>query len=295
MNQRTDAANRPESTIEAAFSHAEAFDFIDLRLAFDGTAFSSSPNSPDSYGGPWEDYPCEHADFLVCFSSVYCAFQDFVKFLEAIAVGVEQCLFSWDAEGPDGCFSWQRVSSCGVGFLAVTWHSRPSFRYGVRIDGKSAVRFLYGAFREFVDGESYDPVRYERMTIGETLSLVLVEGDFGRLPAELAKLDARTAEALLRIAHLGPGERSTRGPKERHALSDCHGLVADEIARTQRLGDADSGRAWIPAEWDGWAPEKRLEEIGNILGWENVTWHGANLRETRSRLIEAWLENEVAV
>lgn len=65
MNQRADAGNRPASTIDAAFSHAEAFDFIDLRIAFDGTVFSSSPISANTYDGPWEDIPCEHADFVV--------------------------------------------------------------------------------------------------------------------------------------------------------------------------------------------------------------------------------------
>lgn len=58
MNQRADAGNRPASTIEAAFSHAEAFDFIDLRIAFDGIVFSSSPISANTYDGPWEDITC---------------------------------------------------------------------------------------------------------------------------------------------------------------------------------------------------------------------------------------------
>lgn len=103
MNHPADTGPLPACTIEAAFSHAEAFDFIDLRIAFDGMAFSSSPVSSNTYDGPWEDIPCEHADFLIYFSSVFCAFRDFVKFLEAIAVGVEQCQFYWEAEGPDGC------------------------------------------------------------------------------------------------------------------------------------------------------------------------------------------------
>lgn len=294
MNQHENAGPRPASTIEVAFSHAEAFDFIDLRLAFDGMAFSSSPSTNNSYDGPWDDFPCEHAEFLVYFSSVFCAFWDFVKFLEAIAVGVEQCQFSWDAEGPNGCFAWQRASQDGVGFLSVAWHSRPSFRYVVRIDGKDAVRALYGAFREFVVSDSYDPLRYERMTIGEAISLSLDIGDFERLPGVLAKLDATSAEALLRIASGGPGERPIRGPKLRHSISACLGHVDEDIAITKELGDAVSQWTMVTAEWDGWPPERRLEETEKIMGWEMMSWYGANLREMRSPMLEAWLEKEDA-
>jgi len=289
MNRHASAGLWPSSTIEAAFAHAEAFDFIDLRLAFDGMAFSSSPSTNNSYDGPWDDFPCEHADFSVHFSSVFCAFGDFLKFLEAIAVGVEQCQFSWDAEGPDGSFLWQRFSREGCGFLAVAWHSWSSFRYVVRIDGKSAVRALYGAFREFVGSEAYDPVRYERMTIGETISFSLEEGDFKRLPGELAKLDATSAEALLRIASGGPDERPIRGPKRRYSISNCLDHVEEDIARIEALGDSVSQLTWIPAEWDGWAEERRKEEIAKIMGWEGGSWYGANLRTMRSPLLETWL------
>lgn len=294
MKHRTDAVPRPASTIEAAFSHAEAFDFIDLRLAFDGMAFSSSPASADSYDGPWDDSPCEHAEFLVNFSSVFCAFGSFVKFLEAIAVGVEQCQFSWEAEGPEGCFSWQRASQDGEGFLAVTWHSRPSFRYVVRIDGKRAVRALYGAFREFVGSDSYDPIRYERMSIGETISLVLDEGDFERLSAELAKLGASDADALLRIANGGPGEREIRGPKRRYPLSECLAQIEEEAARAKNLGPAESVTTWVPDEWDGWTAERRQDEVATIMGMGDGPWYGANLRDMRSPLLESWLEKDGA-
>lgn len=289
MNQHEDAALRPASTIEAVFSHAEAFDFIDLHLAFDGMAFSSTPSTTNTYDGPWEDFPCEHADFLVYFSSVFCAFGDFLKFLEAIAVGVEQCQFSWDAEGPDGCFSWQRASHDGVGFLTVVWHSRPSFRYVLRIDGKSAVRTLYGAFREFVESNSYDPIRYERMTIGKTAFLVLADGDFERLPGELAKLDMATAEALLRIANGGPEERGARGPKRRYTITDCLEYVDEVVSRNKELGTVLSQLDWITAEWENWPIERRLEEIETIMGWESGAWYGANLRAMRSGILEAWI------
>lgn len=294
MNKRADAGNRPASRIEAAFSHAEAFDFIDLHIAFDGTVFSSSPISANTYDGPWEDIPCEHADFLVWFSSVYCAFGDFVKFLEAIAVGVEQCQFSWDAEGPNGCFSWQRSAQEGTGYLSVTWHSRPSFRYVVRIDRNDVVRALYGAFREFVESDAYDPVRYERLTIGEKISLVLDEGDSQRLPAELARLDSKGAQALLMIANGGLDERSTHGPIRRHNLSDCLAKVGEWQAMTDELGDAVSRWNWIPDDWDCWSQERRIEEISTIMGFENTTWYGANLRELRSPRLEVRLKPDDA-
>jgi hypothetical protein len=279
------------STIEAAFSHADQFDFINLRLAFDGLAFSSSPITSDWYDGPWDDRPCEHADFLVYFSSVFCAFDDLVKFLEAIALGVEQCSFHWDAEGPGGSFAWQQASQGGAGFLSVTWLSKPSFRYVVRIDGKSAVRCLYGAFREFVESDSYDPVRYERMPIGEIISLVLAEDDLDRLPAELAKLDA-AAEALLGIVDGGPGERTLLGPKQRYALNDCLGHVEGDLARRKELGDTILQWKWITAEWDNWPIERRLEDIEAIMGWESGSWHGANLRAMKSDILEAWLRTD---
>lgn len=294
MEQRMNASPQAASTIEAVFSHAEEFDYIDLRLAFDGFVFSSTPSSSNHYDGHWEDLPCEHADLLVYFSSVFCAFRDFMKFLEAIAVGVQQCRFHWDAEGPDGCFSWHRSSYDGTGCLSATWQSRASFRYVVRIDGKQAVRTLYGAFREFVESEAYDPIRYERMTIGETLSHVLEYGDFEKLPAELSKLDARGANTLLNNANGGPDQREIRGPKQRYPLSHFLANLDDDALSKNEPLEGMLTAEWVPAEWDEWSPEKRLQEVGAIMALGDGPWWGENLREIRSVLVEAWLENESA-
>lgn len=294
MIQHVNAGPQPESTIEAAFSHAEEFDYIELGLAFEGIVFCSSPCSSNWYDAPWEDSPCEHADFLVYFSSVFCAFGAFVKFLEAIAVGVEECAFGWDPEGPDGSFSWRRASHDGTGFLSVVWRSKTSFRYVVRIDGKRAVRALYGAFREFVGSESYDPIRYERMTIGETLSLVLKEGDFDLLPAELAKMDATGANGLINAANGGPDRREITGPKHRYPLSYVlENLVRDDPVAGE-LPAAELIPMWVPAGWDEWSTERRLEEVEAIMGLGDGPWYGANLREMRSALVESWLEKENA-
>lgn len=282
------------SAIEAVFSHGEDFDYIDLRLAFDGIVFSSFPSSSKRYDGPWEDASCEHVDFLVYFSSVFCAFGAFVKFLEAIAIGVEECSFGWDPEGPDASFSWRRVSHDGTGFLSVIWRSKTSFRYVVRIDGKRAVRALYGAFREFVESESYDPIRYERMSMGETLSHLLEKVDFERLPVELAKLDAASANALLDIANGWAHQRSIKGPKRTYPLSLFFEELSEKASSGKESQEGFSTPEWIPANWDEWPPERRLQEIGAIMESGDDAWRGANLREMRSTLLEAWLKDERA-
>lgn len=294
MNQRTDTGNRPTSTIEAAFSHADEFDFIDLRLAFDGIAFSSSPISTSWYDGPWDDLPCEHLECSVHFSSVFCPFGDFVKFLEAIAIGVEECSFSWDPEGPDASFSWQRASHDGTGFLSVVWRSRNSFRYVVRIDGKLAVRALYGAFREFVESDAYDPVRYERMCFGEKAALTLEEEDFGRLPSELEKLDAKRASALLNAVTRGYDDREIRGPKRRYRLARFLGELGQEEFPESAEPEGFTMGFRLPSEWNTWPRERRFEEIQAIMGCEVGSWYGANLRQMRSSQLEDWLEMDNA-
>lgn len=132
------------------------------------------------------------------------------------------------------------------------------------------------------------------MSIGDTLSLVLEEGDFKRLPAELAKLDAAGANALLNDASGVPDQRKIRGPKLKYPLSRLLENLDDEDLSKHEPLEGMSTPTWVPPEWDEWPPERRLQEFGVIMGLGDGPWWGENLRELRSALVESWQEDERA-
>ena len=289
-HRTTDVRRLPTSTIGASFAHGDEFDYVELRLSFDGIVFSAFPLTDNRYDGPWEDLPCDQVDFLVYFSSVFCAFPDYLKFLEAIAVGVEKCAFYWEAEGPDGCFSWHRRNADGIGILTVTWQSRPAFRYGILINGREAVSVLYRAFRNFVESDAYDPLRYEKLTLGESLELILEPGGFTTLLERLVVLEAEKASWLVQEILEAVEDRQRASSKERFPLETFLETVAGTLPDREPLPEGCIRHGEMPEGWDGWTIQERQEELVAIMDWGGSSWYGKPLRTMRSPLVEFWID-----
>jgi len=86
--------------IEARFSHGSDFDYVRLRLRMRSAAVTTTPCDGRLRIGRPVDYPAPRAHLSVYMTSVFCPFADFIRFLEAIAIQVQECGFEWDPEGP---------------------------------------------------------------------------------------------------------------------------------------------------------------------------------------------------
>jgi hypothetical protein len=295
--------NYEPGRIEAQFSHEAEFDYINLDLHVDGDTTISTECDDEFRPLKTESNQKDSADFQVYFSSVWCAFSDFIRFLEAITIEVQKCSFEWDPEGPHGVMRWARRYIQDTGFLTVEWHSsKNKFSHRIMLNTRQAVRTLYSAFRTFVESPDYDPIRYERLTYGECFALVLSNATLNDLACKLAQMDAATAETMFWLLRNAVSDRHRKGPKLSFTIEHFLGSLETAIS----LGEYDSWlqseretesmlkglvayRTWIQPEWDSWDRDRRMEELKAIFDWESGSWYGANLRVLKSKLIEDWL------
>ncbi len=269
--------------IETQFSHDTEYDYINLDIRMDGDITTTTECDDQGRLAEPENHQKECAEFQVYLSSVFCPFGDFIRFLEAITLDVQECAFSWDAEGPQGEMRWKRRFFQDTGFLTVEWYSsEKKFSHRMMLNTRQAVRALYTAFRSFVESSDYDPIRYEELTQGESFALVLSNASLDDLASKLAQMDAATAEAMIRRFREVVGDRHLKGPKQSFPIE--HFLGSTETAAHFNEDDL-----WIPPEWDSWHSDQRIDELKKIYSWGTSSWFGANLRELRSKLVEDWL------
>ncbi len=285
---RTLSYCRPDH-IEARFHHADEFDFIDLdiRLVGNVTLALECENQGEEVEPVRPER--EAIDFTVYMSSVFCTFRDFIRFLEAITLEVKECAFEWEAEGPDGRLRWKRRYVQDVGFLTIEWDSyKEKFSHRMMLNTRQAVKMLYSAFRMFVDSPEYDPLRYERLSYGESFALILSNASLDDLAATLVRMNADAAKTFLQALDEAIYDRHMKGPKLSWPIEYFH-------RATEPVEPSSQYNAWIDPEWNNWDIEQRMNQLKELFSWSVRSWHGENLRKMRSKLIEDWLSLPEAV
>ena len=270
--------------IDARFSHDSKFDHITLDIRMGGDATISTNCDDGFHLAVSENHKKDDMEFQVYVSSVFCPFGDFIRFLEAITIGVQECSFEWDSEGPDGKMHWKRRHIQDTGFLTVDWHSsKKNFSYRMMLNRWQVVGALYTAFRTFAESPDYDPLRYEELAIGESFALVLSNATLDDLAGALVRLNAAAAETVIQRLRDAVGGRHTEGPKMNFPIEFF--LESTETGTPPR----EFYMPWIHPEWRSWSIDQRLADLTELFGDGYSSWHGANLRELRSKLVEDWL------
>jgi hypothetical protein len=263
----------------ARFAHDTRFDYVNLALHLEDDITWVTECGP---GGKPLAPPVPHQepalDLTVYMSSAFCPFEDLVRFLEAIVLGVQECAFHWDAEGPGGDMRWRR-SAPGTGHLLLRWSgARPAVSRRTLLETRDAAGALYGAFRAFVESPAYDPLRYEAMTWGRVLAAVCRPESLDDIARALARLPGdRAAVAVARMDEVAESRRDS-GP-----------ALAFPLAHYLQAADSDLARAPLHDEWDGWSVEQRLDHLAEFFEGRTSGWFGADLRSLRSAMIEDWL------
>ena len=268
--------------IEVRFNHEPEFDFLNLNIRLIGDITTTT--ECDEQGGKTEavDHQKDTVDFFVEMSSVWCPFKDFIRFLKAITLEVQECTFDWDAEGSDGRMHWQRRFIQDTGFLSVEWaSSKEKFSHRMMLNTRQAVRMLYSAFRAFADSPEYDPLRYEKLTYGQGFALMLSDASLDDLAAKLVQMNADDAKMVLQRIWNKIYDRHMQGPN----LSFPIAYFLD----TTEPVDSSGVHKWLDPDWNSWDEERRKSEVEALFAWERIGWFGDNLREMRSTMIEDWL------
>jgi len=95
------------------------------------------------------------------FSDVFDPLPDLKRWLEAIVIGVRQCSFQWDAEGPDYKFDFERMTYERWGFTAGNTYLDEGEEPAIRnwVDRRQLVTAFYRGFLEFEASPEFK--RYE--------------------------------------------------------------------------------------------------------------------------------------
>jgi hypothetical protein len=270
--------------LNARFYHS-TFDYIELDLRMGGETTWVQEYDPEKAQKIGDECRVQRpsVEHTVYFSSLWCAFPAFIRFLEAITIGVEECGFSWDPEGPDGRMRW-KSSGGAEGSFRLQWYAGATeIDQSTRVHAYDVVETLYSAFRTFVESPEYEPFRYERMREWDAYSLVLADASLGDFARAVAMLPAAEAGAVLARA-MSVALDQRRDASEASVRS--HPLEWFLLAE----GDADAWHSKLPAAWDTWGEARRRRYLGR--SWARTTvpsWDGSSLRRLRSARIEEWL------
>ena len=275
--------NHFDGYLRVAFSNGSYGD-LNMDLTLHGHTTAMVPRNDDGAAGHIEVSTLDDAAVRTWLCASQCPFPRFIAWLEAVVVGVQECAFQWDGEGPDGELRWFDLWKSGR--LRVSWLGKERFEREVRLNKAQMVRAFYGAFRGFVESNRYDPLDYEELTLGEALALVLDGDDLDAVAEALARRFRGEAFALMEEMRDLAFDREAGYPRR--------ATLAQFIERaTQRKSDDSEDARCIPMEWDCWAFERRrLEVLEVVFKGGTLIAFGSKLRELRSSLVEAWLARE---
>ncbi len=221
-------------------------------------------------------------------------FGDMVRWLEAMIVGVQECAFRWENEGPEGRLQWVNQWD-GRGILHLTWDG--SREQPTQIDRRfllvreQVVRAFYEALRAMTASAEYDRLDHEPVTIGECLGMILDAVDHERFARVLAAMD-RSKATLLVDALLAHAYDNQLGHPRITSLGRM--MEQSEIAaRAEDALDGASASRWLSDAWDQLPAEGRMAEIGSFFGYQAWFAVGERLTDLRSDRIETWLTNRV--
>jgi hypothetical protein len=273
-------------SIKACFIQKE-FDYIYLDISLTGHVVIQTHLQSENEPGTPIRHQKKGIDLALHITSQECPFKDFVTFLEAIAIDVEECAFNWDAEFCYGRLHWERRFPKDTGFFTVEWStSREQLSHRMMLNTRQMVGALYLAFRTLVESPDYDRLRYEGVTYGEAFALLLSNASLDDLVREFVRRNALEAkELLLRLGQIY-GSRSTDGQKNETRPIE---YFLEKTNPNDLWNDYREYDGWIDPEWDTWNIDQRKNRLETLLSYRNHDWEGNNLQKTRSKLIEEWL------
>lgn len=288
--------------LEVRFEHGDGYDRINMHIKMHGAKITTTDCDVQFK----KDDPIDHVspkfEFVVYMTSVWCPFDNYISFIEAIVIQVQECSFSWDAECPDCAIQWTRRFRNEDGFLTIKWCGKEEFEHRMHLETKQAVGELYQSFRSFVESVRYDPLRYEKLTIGETLLLGL-GGQYSleQIAAHIKTLDTVDArkliDSILERAYRrnGINKPNDTWPESLDELgqsitfSKClllygaHHQTNDDDMGTEKF------TRHIDDSWTNLNISAKEEYLDKLFKSVSSWWFGKNLREMRSTIIEDYL------
>ncbi len=289
--------------LEARFEHGDGYDRINMYIKMYGEKITTTDCDDNFKEGDPIDHESPRLEFMVYMTSVWCPFADYIRFIEAIVIQVQECSFSWDPEGPYGAMKWHRKFLDKDGFLTMEWSAREDkFEHRMHLETKQVVGELYQSFRRFVESDQYDPLRYEALTIGEGLLLGLGgQYTLEQITTHVKTLDVTEARRLIdsildrSYRRQGVNKPDETWPESLNELNKpitfCKCLLlygANDQANDDDIGSEEFTH-YIDDSWLNLNTDAREAHLTKLFNGGSCGWHGDNLREMRSTMIEDYL------
>lgn len=270
--------------LDVSFRQEKRCDDIYMDVTFHGDTATTTPCNDQWELGEPTTYGQGSVSFFVYMDNTFCPFRDFIRFLEAITIEVQECQFEWDAAGPTGIMHWRRRSTQETSFLTIEWLSSPqkSFKHRIMLNTREMVTELYTKFRKFVESDDYDPLGYENMTLGETIPFVLTDTSTDELLDMVSDMNHEVAIELLDNIFEVAWDRHLHCGGASHNIDQYKNMVFDE-----KYG-ACAG-SWISTEWDSCNKTERLDILNHMIK-SNSNIGGNQISTMKSTLIETWLK-----
>jgi hypothetical protein len=225
-------------------------------------------------------------------SSVYCPFRAMISWLEALAVGAQDCTWHWEAEGPEAAIRFDRDNvsaslSC-ESYRKHRWSNALEFR----ISRRAVVHAFYTGLRAFAGSSEYQPERY----FGEFNPLLDERPGFNpdTFIDLLLPLDTATASTILGAL----GEEATYDPVDDFPGDPLDRLMACLDGSLQRHAEANAHRRRPILErvlWDKLGPAARRRVLTRYCHRiQNSSAFGADLSFLRSEIVERYLSQPIA-
>lgn len=227
------------------------------------------------------------------FSDVFDPILDFKNWLEAAAIGVQKCSFSYDPEGNDIQFEIERISyERGNEFtISEPYENGQIFLKGF-VDRKQVVKAFYYGLLNFANSDKFKSEGWEIEYIYERLSKAL-NWDKEKTINEFCKLDRIELGKALFIAD----PSYTISFPNAKDINESIQLFVDEALKKKTnkvIERIETPTEWqIPDDYDFWKFNKRKKFIEECLNEKtNGSSSGTKISDFRSEIIEKYLKEE---
>lgn len=228
--------------------------------------------------------------FETNFSDVFDPILKFKNWLEAICIGVEQCSFSFDPEGNDVKFDFERVTYKREVFTVTDPYDKAEIFLSDKVDRKQLVEELYYGLLNFRDSPKFEKHQWEKELFADRLTSLL-KIDHETLLTYLSRLGRKQLNDWLCKAD--PRHWSSTPTKDEEA--DLAILLKRELADYEKTYNckSDSSETWwsIPLDYSDWKIEDKRKLVEECLS-ENCSWNeGTNIADFKSKIIEDYLDS----
>ncbi len=226
------------------------------------------------------------------FSEVWDPLLDFKHWLEAISVGANQTSFTFDPEGNDIKFDFQRRTyDTEMLIISETYNEENTFINSV-VDRKQIVKAFYLGLLNFANSDKFKSNEWEIEYIKERLCKAL-KMDETRIIEILLELDRKKlGEFLFNADPIYTISFPSAKDKREEIVLFYETSVQGNPVPDEHVMKETPNEWHISKYYDYWQTSKKRAFIIDCINERTNGYRGTKINDFRSKLIEQYLEDE---